>query len=146
MIRTTTLAELRDRGAELIAAAAKETGSPGVVQWQHLQALEQIGVLLLLAVEVDGALVGYCCAAVGPELWDGTRSCMTLSLFVQPEHRGRWGRQLIERTAAAGAERDAPLLRVQAIPDSRLTRLLVRLGFRARSVAFERVTKGQAMQ
>lgn len=141
MIRTATLDELRARGGDLFAAAAMETGSPGIVQWAHLETLDRLGMLLLLAVEVDGHLVGYCCAAVGPELWSGARSNTTMSLFVQPKHRGRWGRRLIEAADAAGAERSAELLRVQAIPGSRLERLLRKLGFRPVSVAFERVTE-----
>ena len=146
MIRPTTLAELRARGGDLIQAAAAETGSPGIVQWQQLEALERAGWLLLLAVEERGELVGYCCAALGAELFSAARSCTAISLFVRPEHRGRWGKQLIEEVDAAGAARGTDLLRVQAIPGSRLERLLYRLGFRRRSVAFERVTKGQEMQ
>lgn len=136
MIRGTTLAELRANPA-LIAAAAAETGSHGPVNWKQLAALDTVDALLLLAVEVDGALVGYACAAIGPEFWGPEINCGTLSLFVQREHRGRWGLPLVRELASVSAARGAARLRVQVIPGSRLERLLCLHGFEARAVALE---------
>lgn len=126
MIRFAPVGEMRVRGAALIAAAAAETGTAGDVHWHAIDALDRAGLLLLVVVEVDGQLVGHCCAAVGPEFWSPTRSVTTLSVFVQPAHRGRWGLPLLRRLMVEAAALGC-VLRVQALPGSRLERLMVRL-------------------
>lgn len=136
MIRATTLSELRAHPA-LIAAAAAETDSHKDVQWQHLEALDVVGALLLLGVEVAGELVGYAAATVGPEFWGDEINCGTLSLFVRREHRGRWGLPLLRELARVAADRGAQRLRVQVRPGSRLERLLRLAGFAAQAVALE---------
>lgn len=143
MIVELTLAELRGHvdAPALFAAAAAETGSPGAVRWPVLEALEVGGSLLVLAVAVDGRLVGYCAAAVGPELFAERCSCATLSLYVRPQHRGRWAWPLLAAVDAAGAARGRDLFRVQALPGTRLARALERRhGFRAAAIAFERLS------
>lgn len=136
-IRRMPLADVRARGAALFAAAAAETGSPGVVQWRFLETLEAAGALLVLGVEVAGELVGYCCAAVGPEYWSADVVCTTLSMFVQPPHRGRAGRRLLQQLAAEARAMGADGVRVMAIPGSRLERLCRLLGMVPRSIALE---------
>lgn len=136
-IRPARLCEMRDRGGALFAAAAAETGSQGQVQWQFLENLEAMRALLLLAVEADGQLVGYCCASVGPEYWSDEIVCTTLSIFVEPKHRGRAGLPLLRALDAARRAMGASGLRVMAIPKSRLERLCRRLGLVARSIALE---------
>lgn len=142
MIRAAKLEELRERGMHLVEAAAEETGvGRDVVRWDILEGFEKAGLLRLLVVEVDGELVGHCCSASSPEVFSADVCCQTLSVFVQPRHRGRWGKRLLlaMRDAAFVAGDDE--VRVNVLAWSRLERLLrgewgTRNGFRVASVAF----------
>jgi len=140
VIREGSLAELRARGGELFAAAAAETGVVGAVRWDVFESYEQAGVLVVLLVADDLELVGWCGAVVSPELFGEQTSFVTLTLFVRRDHRGRFGRALLRAIRAAAADHGADVLRVQAVPGSRLERLLRREGLTARSVAYEERT------
>lgn len=136
MIRPASIDEMRQRGTELIEAAAAETGTDGRVQWAAIKALNAAGLLLLLVVEQDDELVGHCCCAVGPELWSPVPSVTTLSVYVQPRWRGRWGRGLLNRLRTEALSRGC-VARVQALPDSRLASLLEMHAARKVSVTYE---------
>jgi GNAT superfamily N-acetyltransferase len=139
VILTAPLSELQKRGAALIAAAAAETCSGCDVRWPALFALEDSGALAVRIVEVDGELVGYGVAAAVPALFSSGVTCTTLSVFVLPAHRGRWGRQLLDTLATWAREERGVPLHVQAVPGSRLERLARRLLWRPVAVAFEAV-------
>ncbi len=138
MILQAPLTELERRGAALIAAAAAETGSGCDVRWAALFALEDAGALAVRIVEVDGELVGYGVAAAVPALFTAGVTCTTLSVFVLPAHRGRWGRLLLDRLAAWARDQQS-VLHVQAVPGSRLEDLARQLNWRPVAVAFEAV-------
>jgi hypothetical protein len=137
MIRAAGLTEMRARGAALFDLAARETGNPGVINWPALEALAAAGCLVLLAVEVDGHLVGYACAAVGPEFWSEEIGITTLSLFVQRRHRGVWGLRLLRDVVAEGRRKGATFVRVHARSGSRFAALLDRMGMTEKAVVFE---------
>ncbi|MGB0964455.1 MAG: GNAT family N-acetyltransferase [Mycobacterium sp.] len=138
MIRESSVQEIRERGAALIAAAAEDTGSDGDVQWYALEHLANAGLLVVLVIEVDGELVGHCACAFGPDFWSSSPSLTTVSIFVQPEHRPAWGMQLLRRLVQEARERGA-VARVQVNPDTQAHRLVSALsgrpGFKARAVA-----------
>jgi GNAT superfamily N-acetyltransferase len=137
VIRPLTLCELQARGGELIAEAAAETGTAGSVRWDAFEMFEAQGELVLLGVEVDGELVGYGGATVGPDLWDDeVTTCTTWSLYIGPRHRGRWGRALLEALAQEGGRAGAELFRVHVVAGSRAERLVQTLGFEAEAVAY----------
>lgn len=138
MIRRSTIAELRARGGHLLQAAAAETGCTGGVRWDLLELAEDAGALLLLVVEVDAELVGYIAGGLSPELFDAPKvSCLSMSTYAMPAHRGRWGLRLVaaleDAAAAAGAA-----TRVVANPDTRFALALLRSGWRPQAIAFER--------
>ena len=135
-VRAGSVAEMRERGAALIAAAAAETGSDGDVQWRCIEALDRAGGLVLLVVEVGGELVGHCCASYGRELWSTRDSLSTVSGFVQPQHRGRWGLPLL-RAFVVEADRLDAVPRIQALPGTRLEDLVQALGWRPCTVVYE---------
>lgn len=149
MIRPATLAELRAR-PQLIAAAAAATdigGEGGIdVQWNQLGPLEDVGALVVLAVDVAGEIVGYVCAAVVPEFFRPITSCTTLSLFLQPRHRWRWGVRLILELARAADARGAAKVRLQVLLSTRLQFLATRLGFEASCLVFEVAPRDLIMQ
>lgn len=135
-VRFASIDEMRRRGAHLIAAAAAETGSDGDVQWKLLDVLNRAGGLVLFVVEVGGELVGHCCASFGRELWSTRDSLSTLSVFVQPQHRGRWGLPLL-RALRAEADRLGAVPRVQALPGTPLEQLLQTLEWRLCTVVYQ---------
>lgn len=119
MIFPASLAELRDRGTALFAAAGEETGHVGEIQWDRLHALEAAGMLILSKVEVAGELVGYACAAVVPEFWREGMACETMSLYVQPAHSARWWLALLRAVQEDAIARGADRFRMVAVPGSR---------------------------
>ena len=145
MIRPTSLAELRAQ-PELLAAAASATGIASDVQWHQLGPLEDVGALLLLAVDVGGELVGYACAAVVPEFFRPITSCTTLSMFVYQRHRWSWGMRLLVELARAADERGAQQLKLQVLQGTRLERLAWRLGLELSSLVFEVAPRDLIMQ
>jgi len=121
---------------DLIAAAAQATGVPADVQWQHLEACEDAGTLVVLAVDI-GEIVGFAVAVVGPEFFRAGLSCTTLSIFVHRAHRWRWGLRLLLALRRSAAAHQAKF-RLQAIPDSRLAVVAAKvLGMQAVAVTFE---------
>lgn len=138
MIRTTTLAEVQERGGELVEMAMLETGSRGPVNWRALEMMADVGCLIVCVVEVDGQLVGYGCAGVSEEFWEaGVVSCTMLSLYVQWRHRGRWGEALRRAVAAEGRRMGATLFRCYARSGSRYAKLLSLRGMTETAVTFE---------
>lgn len=135
-VRFAELDEVRRRGAHLVNAAAAETGHDGMVYWKALAGFRAAGILVLMVVEVEGRLVGHCCAVYGREMWSADCSLTTLSVFVEEQHRGRWGLPLL-RAFRAEAERLEAVARVQALPGTRLERMLVALGWRVSAVTYQ---------
>lgn len=135
-VRRASIDEMRQRGAQLIAAHAAETGIDGDVQWRCVEALDRAGGLVLLVVEAGGELVGHCCASYGRELWSKRDSLTTLAVFVYREHSGRWGLPLL-RAFVAEADRLGAVPRIQVLPGTQLQLLVETLEWRPCAVSYE---------
>ncbi len=137
MIRRTSVDELRTRAGDLVVEAAAATGLVADVQWQWLLDLEDAGALICLVLEVDGALEGYLVACCGPEFWNTSSSCQTLSLYVRKAFRWRWGKALIRRAVEIAGQRGVATFRIGVLPRSRLHRLATALAFEEQAVYLE---------
>jgi L-amino acid N-acyltransferase YncA len=125
VIRPATLAEVRARCDALFCESAAETGVTGEVQWDLFESMDEAGALVLLVVDLDGEIVGYCCAAVSRELFSADTSCTTLSVFILQPHRGHTLgllRALVEEADRRGAH----VVRFQAVAGSDFERMLDR--------------------
>lgn len=135
MIRSAAPDELQRRGEAMIAAAGQETGEMGPVAWDRIAMLHASGALWLRVVELDGALVGYCAALASPPLWGGGMTMGVLSVYVQPQHRGRWGVPLLRELLRHA---DALRASVDIVAPAPRAELLHRLGFQLRALALRR--------
>lgn len=132
------LAPMVRRHWDEVAAGGPRELAP---DWLRYRAMEQRGLLLGLAVEVGGVLVGYSLGSIGPDMSDRLLCGYTNALFwVEQANRGVGvGTALAEATRREAKARGAQIENWHARGDSPLAGLLRKLGCKAREVVFEGV-------
>lgn len=105
---------------------------------ERYQALEDLGMLLLLAAYDGDQLVGYSMNFVMPHLHYADLSvCSNDLLYLKPTHRkGRAGLLLLAQTREHAKARGARLMLWHAKPDTALVNILPRQGCRVQDVIF----------
>ncbi len=133
-IRLSSVEEIRTRGWHLIEQRFREMGSAAEgmsVDWEQYAALEAASVLITLAAEDGGELIGFSVAVLLRELHHTGLLCQSTVLFVAPLHRhGRVGSRLIAETERHAVLRGATSMRWHRGPhDHALGVLLGRRGY-----------------
>jgi len=108
--------------------------------WQAYRALENTRALLALAAYRGDEIVGYATAFIGQHL-HCTHLCYALcdALYLKPVHRkGRLGVWLLQEMERLARSRGAALMMCHALPDTRLSRLLPRLGYGMEEIVFSK--------
>lgn len=148
-IRRTTVADLRERCAHLIAAHWAEVVGHGEPRplWARAQIAESLGTedgeprILVFVAEVGGAPVGYAVAWVDEDMQQAGRvQCTAMAIFAAAEHRGTGAGiglfRAVEAEAKAVADRHG--MRLQMVwhgqSGGRLIAMAERLGYRETAV------------
>lgn len=136
MIRPISVAELREHGAALFPRhfAEVEAQHLGLVldpDWDAFQHLEEWRRILALGAFVDGAMVGYALAFIGPHpLYRSTINAQLAAVYVAPEHRGKGlGARLILQARGDARDMGATTCTAHAKRGTAMADLLPRIGF-----------------
>ena len=141
-IRRSSIAELRaeEHGLVEMNMATAQPGEPVAIDWEFYSRAESDGAVDVLAVWGIRALVGYCVLMHFVHPQSGVRMATSCGLYVRPGADAGFGlRRLIDAAGEIGRAGGGQRFSVEAAIGSPLGRMLPRLGFRARTVNYEKV-------
>ena len=108
--------------------------------WLRYRAMEQRGLLLALALEVDGEVVGYTLGTVAPHLhYQDLMVYANDAVFVDAKHRGGGvGLRLMRETERVAKSRGAQMAAWHAKQGTRMDALMPRLGYGVQDIIYTR--------
>lgn len=129
------LGRLAEENRAEVESALSERVALDIEMYAHLQA--QGLLLAMAALDDEGALVGYACALIAPNLHYGFLMAVNDAVFVSRSCRSRgYGLRLMREVQRVAKERGARLMVWQAKMDSSLNKVLQRLGYRAEEINY----------
>lgn len=108
--------------------------------WLRYRAMEQRGLLLCLALEVDGRVVGYTLGTVAPHLhYQNLTVYANDAIYIEVEHRGGGvGLRLMRETERVARSRGAEMAAWHAKQGTRMDALMPRLGYGVQDIIYTR--------
>lgn len=125
-IRVSSVAELRERAADLIRKNGEEAALDiPDIDWARYEACEEKGITCTLAAWLDGRIVGYSIVFVTPHMHCQTKLIGQVdTIYVSPECRSFMSKRLVSATREMARSNGAKRMYWHAKPGTGLDALL----------------------